>query len=161
MLTIFLSWISMLDTRHTLLWCFIRFVTNWPIILWHFLQIHHRWAHPLWHFIKFIMNVDPIVQSAWTHILYFAYMVWIYHIGPTYHICTIKKLFYYQNIILCHLGGPHDTLTSGWPRCQVSLGWIFLDETQKGVGMGFEPVTAWSSEASTTGLLLWHCCDAS
>jgi hypothetical protein len=38
---------------------------------------------------------------------------------------------------------------------------IFLDETQKGARMGFEPVTAWSLEASTTGLLFQLCCDAS
>jgi hypothetical protein len=55
-LAIFLSQISMLDTSPILLWCFLRLVTNRPIILWlfsHSLQInspfvtfykiHHGW----------------------------------------------------------------------------------------------------------------------
>jgi hypothetical protein len=49
-----------------------------------------------------------------------------------------KTFFYYRNIILCYLGGPHvnsawdeifldetqnsDTLASGWPTCHLSLG---------------------------------------
>jgi hypothetical protein len=40
----------------------------------------------------------------------------------------------------------------------VQLGMIFLDETQKGARMGFEPATSWSSEALTTGQLLQLCC---
>jgi hypothetical protein len=69
----------------------------------------------------------------------------------------IKTFFQYQNIILCHLGGPHDTLASGWPTCQLSLGWIFLDETQNVAKMRFKPATPLSSEAFTTRLLLWLC----
>jgi hypothetical protein len=132
-LTIFLTQISMLDTRPILLWHFLIFVTNWPIILWHFVHIRHRSAHVLWHFIKLVMDKGPIVQSARTDLLYFAYVAWIYHVGPTCQICTEKTFFSYWNIILCHFGGPYDTLVSGWPTCQLSLGRIFFRWNSKGV----------------------------
>jgi hypothetical protein len=123
-----------------------------------FFHIRHRWIKPLWHSIKFVMDEELIVQSTWIHLLYFAYVAWIYHVGPTCQICTEKTFFYYRNIILCHLRGPHDTLASGWPTCQLSLGWIFLDETQNGAKPGFEPTTIWSIKAFTTRLLFQLCC---
>jgi hypothetical protein len=127
-----------------------------------FFHIHHRWIKPLWCSIKFIMDEEPIVQSAWTNQLYFAYVAWIYHVSPTCQICTKKAFLDYRNIILCQLGGPHDTLASGWPTCHLSLGWIFLDETQNAAKkIGFKPMTPWSSEAFTTRLLLRLYCYAS
>jgi hypothetical protein len=105
------------------------------------------------------MDEERIVQSAWTHLLYFAYVAWIYHVGPTCRICTKKTFFDYQNIILCHLGGPHDTLASVWPTCQ--LGIIFFGKTQNDVKMRFKPMTPWPLEAFTTRLLLQLCCCAS
>jgi hypothetical protein len=90
-----------------------------------FFHIRHRWINQLCHSIKFVMDEEPIVQSAWTHLLYSAYVAWIYHVSPTCQICTKKTFFDYRNIILCHLGGPHVTLASGWPTCQLSMGWFF------------------------------------
>jgi hypothetical protein len=139
MLTIFSSWISIIGYEaHTfMMFSQIRHKPTHYILA--FFHIHHRWINPLWHSIKFIMDEEPIVQSAWTHLLYFAYGAWIYHVGPTCQICTKKLFFDYQNIILCHFGGPHDTLVSDWPTCQLSLEWIFLDETKNGAKIDFEP----------------------
>jgi hypothetical protein len=58
-----------------------------------FFHIHHRWINPLWRSIKFVMDEEPIVQSAWKCLLYFAYVAWIYHVGPTCQICT--KIFFW------------------------------------------------------------------
>jgi hypothetical protein len=77
-----------------------------------FFHIRHRWINPLWRSIKFIVDEEPIVQSALAHLLYFAYLAWINHVGPTCQICTEKTFFGYQNIILCHLSGPH--ASSAW-----------------------------------------------
>jgi hypothetical protein len=119
-LTIFLSRISTLDTRHILLWCFLKFVTNWPIILWHFsyssqiispfvmfYKIRHGWRKnsPVSMNPRIVFCLCGMNISCWSHM-------------SDLH----RKLFYYRNIILYHLGGPHDTLASGWPTCQLSLG---------------------------------------
>jgi hypothetical protein len=120
-----------------------------------FFHIHHRWINPLWHSIKFIMDEESIVQSAWTHLLYFAYVAWIYHVGPTCQICTKKPFFYYRNIILCHLRGPHDTLASGWPTCQLSLGWIFSSRI---IMLDIRPILLWRFLIFVTNrpIILWH-----
>jgi hypothetical protein len=76
-----------------------------------FFRIHHRWINPLWRSIKFIMDEESIVQSAWTHLLFLAYVAWIYHVGPTCQIGTKNLFLDYQNIILCHLVGPHASST--------------------------------------------------
>jgi hypothetical protein len=91
-----------------------------------FFHIRHIWINPVvfhkiyhgWRTIISISMDPPIVFwlcgmniSCWSHMS---------DLHP-------KKLFFdYQNIILCHLGGPHDTLASGWPTCQLCLGWIFF-----------------------------------
>jgi hypothetical protein len=60
-----------------------------------------------------------------------------------------KKFFYYRNIILCQLGGPH---------CQLTLGLnIFSNETQNAQDR-VEPMTPWSLHDYTTNLLLHLCC---
>jgi hypothetical protein len=50
------------------------------------------------------MDQEPIVESAWTHLLFFC--LHGMNIDPTCQIGTGKK-FDYRNIILCHLVGPH------------------------------------------------------
>jgi hypothetical protein len=49
-----------------------------------------------------------------------------------------KTLFYNQNIILCHISDPHDTLASGWPTCQLSSAQdeIFFRRNSKGCENG-------------------------
>jgi hypothetical protein len=111
--------------------------------------------------IKFVMDEESIVQSAWTHLLFFAYVAWIYNVGPTCQIGIKKNFFNYCNIILCHLSGPHVALASGWPTCQLSLGWFLLNKTQNVEKTGFELATPWSLEACTTSLVLQLCCCAS
>jgi hypothetical protein len=60
-----------------------------------------------------------------------------------------KRFFYYRNIILCQLGGPH---------CQLTLGLnIFSNETQNAQDR-VEPMTPWSLHDYTTNLLLHLCC---
>jgi hypothetical protein len=88
-----------LDIRRIILWRFIRFIINRPIILWHsfifitdeqpfvtFYKIHHGWRTNSR--VKFIMDEESIVESAWTHLSFIAYMTWTYHVGPTYQIGT-------------------------------------------------------------------------
>jgi hypothetical protein len=109
-ITIFLSRVRIVGYEaHTfMMFSQIRHKPAHDIVM--FFHIQHRWINPLWRSIKFIMDEEPIVQSAWTYLLYFTYVAWIYHVGPTCQMCTKESFFDYQNIILCHLGGPHDTL---------------------------------------------------
>jgi hypothetical protein len=100
-----------------------------------FYKIHHEWR------TNSPVSMDPIVFclcgmniSCWSHM-------------SDLHQKTVFS--YYRNIIFCHLSGPY--VSSAWDE-------FFLDETQKGVRMGFEPATSWSSEALTTGQLLQLCC---
>jgi hypothetical protein len=56
-------------------------------------------------------------QNFWTtsqHGLTYCFLLtWHEYIMLVPHVRFAQKKFDYQNIILCHLGGPHDTLTSG------------------------------------------------
>jgi hypothetical protein len=97
-----------LDIMPIILWHFIRFITNRPIILWRSFKFVTD-EKTLW----FIMDDEPIVQSTWTHLLFLAYMAWIYHVGPTCQIGTEKKLFF---------GLPkYNIMSPWWPTCQIGV----------------------------------------
>jgi hypothetical protein len=139
-LIIFLSQISMLDTRHILFSDSSQSGPLYSDIFSHSSQMNkpfvtfYKICHG-WRTNSPVSMVPPIIFCLrGTNISCWSYM------------SDLHQFFYYWNLILCHLGSPHDTFALGWP-----------DETQKGVKMGFEPATTWSSKIFTTRLLLRLC----
>jgi hypothetical protein len=110
-ITIFLSWIRIIGYEaHTfMMFSHIRHKPAHYIVT--FFHIQHRWINHLWHSINFVMDEEPIVQSAWTYLLYFAYVAWIYHVGPTCQIYT-KKLFWLPK---------YNIMSSWWPTWHIGI----------------------------------------
>jgi hypothetical protein len=76
-----------------------------------FFHIHHRWINPLWRSIKFVMDEELIVQSIWTHLLYFAYVAWYIMLVPHVRFAP-KKLFWLPK---------YNIMPSWWPTRHIGV----------------------------------------